>query len=119
MDENEITLLAKSGTDEPYTVAFKRYGEKMTVTCSCPEGRHGEFCEHKFRLASNDIMMLHHPGQNSAMLNAHIWVIDSPLSDVLLDLLHQLGEENPDEDAIGKLKHQIGRMMREGVVTNM
>jgi hypothetical protein len=109
---NQITLLAKNEAGDPFTVTFTKDGERLTITCTCPEGVHGQFCEHKFRLASNDIMMLQHPGQNSDMLNAHMWIIDHPMSDLLLELLNMLGEDNPNEEAMEKLKGRIGSAMR-------
>jgi len=116
MEKNEITLLARSSADEPYKVTFTKNEDKLTITCNCPDGVHGEFCEHKFRLASNDIMMLQHPGQNSAMLNAHVWVIESPISDKLIHLLHLQGADEPDEEAIEKARAEIGMAMRKGTV---
>lgn len=112
MDTNQISLLARNDGGDPFNVIFTKDGDRLTVTCTCPEGVHGEFCEHKFRLASNDIMMLQHPGQNSAMLNAHLWVIESPMSDKLLELLKMLGEEKPDEKTMERLKSEIGAAMR-------
>ena len=116
MEKNQITLLARSGTEEPYKVTFKKDEDRLFITCTCPEGVHGEFCEHKFRLASNDIMMLQHPGQNSEMLSAHVWVIEAAISDKILHLLEMMGEDNPDESAIAKAQVEIGRAMREGTV---
>jgi hypothetical protein len=116
MEKNEITLLARTETDEPFKVTFTRDGDKLTITCTCSDGVHGEFCEHKFRLASNDIMMLQYPGQNSEMLTAHTWVIEAPISDMLIHLLELLGEDEPDADAIEKARAEIGKAMREGTV---
>ena len=116
MEKEEITLLARGGTDDPFKVTFTKDGDKLTITCTCPEGVHGEFCQHKFRLASNDIMMLQHPGQNSAMLTAHVWVIESPISDKLIKLLQLQGEDEQDEAAISKAEAEIGKAMWEGTV---
>ena len=116
MENEEITLLARSGTDDPFKVTFTKSENKLTITCTCPEGVHGEFCQHKLRLASNDIMMLQHPGQNSAMLNAHVWVIESPISDKLINLLELQGKEEQDEEAISKAEGEIAAAMRDGTV---
>ena len=116
MEKEEITLLARSETGDPFKVTFTKNEDKLTITCTCPEGVHGEFCQHKFRIASNDIMMLQHPGQNSAMLSAHVWVIESPISDKLIKLLQLQGEDEQDEDAISKAEAEIGKAMREGTV---
>ena len=119
METNEITILARNESNEPFKVTFTKDENKLTITCNCPEGVHGEFCDHKFRLAANDIMMLHYPGQNSAMLAAHVWVIESPISDKLLTLLNLLNEEKPDEKAIEKTKAEVGVAMREGTAVGM
>ena len=119
MENEEITLLARGERNEPFRVTFTRKEGILTITCTCPAGVHGEFCDHKFRLASNDVMALEHPGQNSAMLNAHVWVIESTISDILLNLLTLLSEEKPDEKAIEKARADIGAAMREGSKANM
>ncbi len=117
MEKNMITLLARNEAGEPFNVTFVRDEGKLTITCNCPAGTHGEFCEHKFRLASNDLMMLKHPGQNSEMLSAHLWVIESPLSDRLLHLFELLGADEENEEAISKAQQEIGQVMREGTVS--
>lgn len=119
MEHEEITLLAQGENQETFNVTFARNDGKLTITCSCPAGRHGEFCEHKFRLAANDIMMLAMPGQNSAMLSAHIWVIESTISDSLLRLLTLVNDEKSDEKAIEEAKAEVGTAMREGTPANM
>jgi hypothetical protein len=116
MEKNEITLMVRTETDEPFRVTFTKDEDKLTITCTCPEGVHGEFCEHKFRLASNDIMMLQYPGQNSEMLSAHVWVIETPISDMLIHLLQLQGEDVQDAEAIEKARAEIGKAMREGTV---
>jgi hypothetical protein len=116
MEKNEITLMVRTETDEPFRVTFTKDEDKLTITCTCPEGVHGEFCEHKFRLASNDIMMLQYPGQNSEMLSAHVWVIETAISDMLIHLLQLQGEDVQDAEAIEKARAEIGKAMREGTV---
>jgi hypothetical protein len=115
METGEITLLARSETGDPYKVTFIKTEDKLIITCTCPEGAHGEFCLHKFRLAANDLMMLQHPGQNSAMLNAHVWVIESPISDKLITLLELQGADEPDQEAMEKVEAEIGTAMRVGM----
>ena len=117
METNEITLLARGEGNEPFKVTFTKDEDKLTITCTCAAGAHGEFCEHKYRLASNDLMMLEHPGQNSAMLNAHVWVIETPLSDLLIKLLGLEGEDKQNDEAIEQVKAEIGAAMREGTVS--
>ena len=36
----------------PYTVAFIKDGEKLSAYCTCPDGRAGHYCKHRFAILS-------------------------------------------------------------------
>ena len=110
-----ISILAKNETDgEPYHVSFTRDGGKLKITCNCPEGRTGAICDHKVRLASYDMMMLDNPSQRGRLFEAHIWVVQAGVSDPLLKLIQERGEEEKDSEAIARLEREVAHLMKEG-----
>lgn len=112
---DQVTILAKNETgDKPFNVTFIHDDGKVKVTCNCPQGRKNEPCEHKFRLASNDLLMLDNPSQRGRLFEAHVWVIQSRVSDSLLELMQMYVEEKPDIEAIRKLEGKVAQMMKEG-----
>lgn len=110
----QIQVHAKSGTDEPYLVTFIEDEGRVKILCSCPEGEQGLACEHKIRLAANDHNMLPTPVQMKDLNEAHIWVIQSPISDLILRLYGMHGEGEQHEKEVRALVEEIGIAMREG-----
>ena len=109
-----IALFAQSGTEEPYEVVFTREDGKLTIRCSCPEGVQGRACDHKIGFASNDHLLLTNPGQMRDLMEAHLWVIQSPVSDMILRLFDLQKDDNRDDRQLEKTVHEIGRAMTEG-----
>jgi hypothetical protein len=112
---DQLMILAKNETGgEPFQVIFLHDEGKVKVTCSCPQGRKGELCQHKVRLASNDIMMLENPSQRGRLFEAHVWIIQSGISDALLELLQMQGKKKPDAEALRKLEKKVALGMKKG-----
>ena len=111
----QIILNANSGNEEPYQVTFTEDEGKVTILCNCPEGTQGLVCEHKIRLASNDHLMLPNPVQMKDLHEAHIWVIQSPISDLLLRLYDMHGEGEQNEKQVQELLREVGTAMKEGM----
>ncbi len=112
---DRLTIITKNETGgEPFNVMFIHDEGKLKITCNCPQGRKGELCQHKVRLASNDLLMLENPSQRGRLMEAHIWVIQSGISDALLELLQIQGEKEPDAEALGKLEKKVALGMKEG-----
>lgn len=111
----QVTILARNETGgDPYNVSFTRDNGRLKITCNCPEGRKGELCDHKVRLASYDIMALENPSQRGRLFDAHVWVIQSRVSDPLLKLIQMMGEEEKNSEAIVQLEKEVANLMKEG-----
>jgi hypothetical protein len=111
----QISVLAKNETGgEPFRVSFILDNGKLKISCNCPLGRKNEVCDHKVRLASNDLLMLENPSQRGRLFEAHVWVIQSRVSDPLLELLEMQGEEEKDSEAMSKLEREVSQLMKEG-----
>ncbi|GBE16021.1 MAG TPA: hypothetical protein ENH32_07345 [Proteobacteria bacterium] len=109
-----ITLFAQSDAEEPFEVVFTREDGKLTIRCNCPEGISDRICEHKTRLASNDYLMLANPGEMRELMEAHLWVIQSPVSDLLLRLFDLQRDDKQDDRLREKIEHEIALAMKEG-----
>ena len=111
----QIAVLAKNETGgEPYRVSFVLDSGKLKISCNCPLGRKNDICDHKVRLASYDLIMLENPSQRGRLFEAHIWVIQSKVSNPLLELLNMMGEEEKNSDAISRLEREVAQLMKEG-----
>ena len=110
-----MAILAKNEAGgEPYNVSFTLDSGKLKITCNCPEGRRAEICQHKVLLAANDLMMLENPSQRGRLFEAHLWVIQSGISNPLLKLLQMQGEEEVDSETMQHLEREVAKLMKEG-----
>ena len=110
-----ITVLAKNETGgDPFNVSFTLDGGKLRIKCNCPEGRAGALCNHKLQLASYDMIALENPSQRGRLFDAHVWVVQSRVSDPLLKLIQLMGEEEKDSEAIVQLEREVAHLMKEG-----
>jgi len=112
---SQLSILAKNESgDDPFKVDFTADAGRLKITCTCPEGRKGLLCEHKIRLAANDLIALEHPGGRGRLLEAHVWVIQSELANPLLKLIEMRGEGKTDSPAFSELQEKVGMMMKDG-----
>ena len=37
---------------DPYTVSFMKNGNNLTAHCTCPAGKHGQYCKHRINILS-------------------------------------------------------------------
>lgn len=111
----QIMILAQNETGgDPYKVSFTLDNGKLKVACNCSEGRNGEICQHKVRLASYDIMELENPSQRGRLFDAHVWVVQAGVADPLLKLIQMTGEEEKDSEEIVRLEREVAHLMKEG-----
>ena len=47
---NELTILVKGSSKDPYEVTFIKDGDSLTALCSCPAGQYGNFCKHRISI---------------------------------------------------------------------
>ncbi len=54
----KLTFLIKGSAPEPYAVTFGRTGNNLTTSCTCPAGKNGQYCKHRFNLMEGDLSAL-------------------------------------------------------------
>ena len=50
----KIEFLVQGSAKDPYKVKFYKKDNNFTATCSCPAGKKGQYCKHRFSILSND-----------------------------------------------------------------
>jgi hypothetical protein len=54
----QLSFRVKGSAPEPYEVTFTRSGNNLTTTCTCPAGKNGQYCKHRFGLMEGDLSAL-------------------------------------------------------------
>ncbi len=50
----ELTLLVKGSSADPYKLIFIKDGESLTALCDCPAGSFGNVCKHRVAVLDGD-----------------------------------------------------------------
>jgi len=111
----KLTLKAKSSSfDGFYLVNFVYDGGLLSVFCSCPAGKSGKFCKHKWQLLSGNTEMLYDPTESEVLQAVHRWALGRNYEQLYKKVnefneqIEKLQKEISDE------KRQVERKFREG-----
>lgn len=81
----EIVFVVQGSAPEPYRVVFRKDGDRLTASCTCPAGTFSQLCKHRVRIMSGD-----HSGIISenfrAVLDIQTWVSGTGIRDALIEL---------------------------------
>ena len=50
----QLTLLVKGSSADPYELTFIKDGDSLTALCTCPAGNFGNFCKHRIAILDGD-----------------------------------------------------------------
>ena len=50
----QLTILVKGSSAEPYELTFIKDGDSLTALCSCPAGSFGNVCKHRVAVIDGD-----------------------------------------------------------------
>lgn len=112
---NDITILAKSSSQNPHKVYFGMGKGRLVIACDCQAGIHRQLCKHKIALAAGDDTTLHDPGQKADLARVHELIRKTKLVDLLTDINEAIKIEAQAKERVSKAKKVIGNAMNEGI----
>lgn len=98
--ENNIEILVKSSSGDPYTVRFHLDENDLSAFCSCPAGDYRRLCKHIMHLINNDDSILYDINQTKLMEQ-----IDACLQKTTIPPL--LSELNKSEALLKKAQQRV------------
>ena len=69
---NDIEILVKSSSGDPYTVSFYIDKNDISASCSCPAGIYRMLCKHIIHIISDDDTILYDTKQKNLMRQIYI-----------------------------------------------
>jgi hypothetical protein len=77
---NQIEIIAKSSSGNPYTVRFYLEENRISAYCSCPAGENHMLCKHIMQIINNEDTILFNSNQKHLMaeINSHLQYTDIP-----------------------------------------
>jgi hypothetical protein len=78
--ENQIEILSKSSSGNPYTVRFYLEKNNVSAFCSCPAGQSRKLCKHIIKIINSEDSILFDTNQKNLMsaIISHLQNTDIP-----------------------------------------
>jgi uncharacterized Zn finger protein len=95
-----------------YTCTFEREGDNLNAFCTCPDGRHGGYCKHRFALIDGEkVIVVSHNAHEVDELPEMISGTDVEAAlDALADAIEAFEKA---EEALEIAKHALAVAMRK------
>jgi uncharacterized Zn finger protein len=65
---NELRFLVQGSAVEPYQVVFRKNGNNLTATCSCPAGQIKKHCKHRLNLLLGEPLKIVENAENTGQV---------------------------------------------------
>lgn len=102
----EILFVVQGSAPEPYEVAFRQDGNRITASCTCPAGAFSRLCKHRLRIMSGDRSGI--ISENlSAVLDIQTWVSGTNIGKALLELQDAERQLEEAKKRIGSSKKRL------------
>ncbi len=113
----KITILAKSSKaeNEPYSVDFIFKDNMMSVYCSCPAGRFGKFCKHKFGLLKGSDFWLYDDNQYDELEKINEWVQKSGYLDYIIKISKLERDIEEAQERLKETRKELAIKMKSGL----
>ena len=105
----ELTLLVKGSTSDPYELTFIKDGASLTALCTCPAGSFGNVCKHRVAILDGDASAV--VGGDARKVSVVVdWLSGTDVESALADLRAAIAAKAPKED-LADAKRVLARAM--------
>ena len=106
----QLTILVKGSSAEPYETTFLKDGDSLTVICTCPAGTYGNLCKHRRTILTGDA---------GAVLDAYSekvatvveWLVGTDVEAALKELCDIEAAADSTKDSLVSAKRKLARAM--------
>jgi hypothetical protein len=109
---NEIKFLVQGSAPDPYNVVFKKIGNNLTASCTCPAGVVGQHCKHRIRIMLGDQTGI--ISKNLATVSViQKWLCGTDVEKALHDLHDAEQHFEEAKNRISLCKKRLARSLRD------
>ena len=106
-----IKFLIQGSADEPYQVTFTKEGDNLNAFCSCPAGKNGQYCKHRFNLLGGSTKSIE-SGNEGDVETILKWLVGSDV-EAAMDVVHEATRLALDaKKNLQQAKKKVAKAMR-------
>jgi len=106
----QLTILVKGSSREPYELTFIKDGASLTALCTCPAGNFGNFCKHRVAILDGDAAAIVDNGAEKVAVVTE-WLVGTDVETALKELREIDSGSEVSKDALAAAKRKLARAM--------
>ncbi len=108
----EMVFLVKGSLPEPYKVTFTKSYKKINAFCTCPAGKNGLYCKHRFSIMAGDHKAVVSANKEKVKV-VESWLPGSDLEAALMELVEAEHAHDKSKKRLTAAKKSVARAMRQ------
>jgi uncharacterized Zn finger protein len=97
LSNEELTILVKGSSADPYELIFIKDGASLTAICTCPAGSFGNLCKHRVAILDGDTSAV--VGDDASKVPTVVgWLSGTDVESALAELRAVIAAKAPKED---------------------
>ncbi len=106
----QLTILVKGSSAEPYETTFIKDGDSLTAICTCPAGTYGNLCKHRRSILTGDAAAVLDADQEK-VANVVEWLVGTDVEAALKELCDFEASKDATKDDLVTAKRKLSRAM--------
>ncbi len=105
-----IYFLVQGSATEPYKVTFQKHNSNLSAYCTCPAGKNGQYCKHRFRILgglTEDIVS----NNKKAVDEVKSWLVGTDVEAAILELDEKQSLFEIAKKDLSKAKKKVAKTM--------
>lgn len=109
----EISFKVQGSAIEPYQIIFvKRSEMNLSAYCSCPAGKHGQYCKHRFNILDGLTKGIVSKNLGDVQI-VQSWLIGTDVESALIKMRELDAKAKKINKALSAAKKDLARAMRD------
>ena len=106
----QLTILVKGSSAEPYETTFIKDGGSLTAICTCPAGTYGNLCKHRRSILTGDAGAVLDADEEKVPTVVE-WLIGTDVEAALKELCDVEATKDSSKDSLLTAKPKLARAM--------
>lgn len=107
---DQLTILVKGSSADPYELTFIKDGESLTALCTCPAGSFGNLCKHRVAILDGDARAVVSDDADKVSVVLE-WVAGTDVETALTEMREIDADESKTKEQLAIAKKKLARAM--------
>ena len=107
---DQLTILVKGSSADPYEITFIKDGASLTALCTCPAGSFGNFCKHRLAILDGDAKAVVSDDADKVSVVVE-WLAGTDVETALVEMREVDSDKTKTKEQLVTAKKKLARAM--------